>query len=156
MTLLYSSDAAASPLSQFESVLAAVRSNVFRIDVTRSGYFMNAGPSDVFGVPDDEVQPDPKQGDSVNHSSTNSSSSSSGILAMRRTELMTWTERKRNKQTRYIHVIADEAGDRFRCGRTLSEAYIQLSSEPKFCTPQCKRCFKKEVEQIYPRLVRTI
>ena len=77
MTLLYSRDAAASPLRQFESVLAAIRSNVFRPDVTRSGYFMNAGPSDVVGVPDDEVQPDPKQGDSVNHSSTNSSSSSS-------------------------------------------------------------------------------
>ena len=49
----------------------------------------------------------------------------------------------RNRQTRYIHVIADEAGDRFRCGRTLSEADTQLSSEPRFCTPQCKQCFKK-------------
>ena len=76
MTLLYSCDAVASPLRQYESVLAAILSNVFRPDVTRSGYFMNTGPSDVVEDPGDEVQPGPKQGDSVNHSSTNSSSSS--------------------------------------------------------------------------------
>ena len=38
----------------------------------------------------------------------------------------------RDKQTRYIHVFADETGDRFRCGRTLSEAYIQLSWNQSF------------------------
>ena len=38
---------------------------------------MNAGPSDVVGISDDGVQLDPKQGDSVNHSSANSTSSSS-------------------------------------------------------------------------------
>ena len=48
----------------------------FALDVTRSGYFMNTGPSDVVEDPGDEVQSGPKQGASVNHSSTNSSSSS--------------------------------------------------------------------------------
>ena len=129
---------------------------------------MTARPSDVVEVHDDEVPPGPKQGESVSRSSTNSSSSSSEDSCdeedraddMDREEeaqeciLDPWSERAtnvavgasdlfRNKQTRYIHVIADEAGDRFRCGRTLSEAYTQLSSEPKFCTPQCKQCFKK-------------
>ncbi|CAJ1439233.1 unnamed protein product [Effrenium voratum] len=114
--------------------------------------------------------PGPKQGGSVSHSSTNSSSSSSEDCCdeedraddMDKEEeaqeciLDPWSEHAtnvaagasvpdlfRNKQTRYIHVIADESGDRFRCGRTLSEAYTQLGSEPKFCTPQCKQCFKK-------------
>ena len=32
--------------------------------LTGSGYFMNAGPSDIVEAPDDEVQLDPKQGDS--------------------------------------------------------------------------------------------
>ena len=170
MTLLYSRDAAASPLRQFESVLAAIRSDAFRPDLTRSGYFVTANPSDVVEVHDDEVPPGPKQGGSVSHSSTNSSSSSSEDSCdeedraddMDKEEeaqeciLDPWSEHAtnvaagvsvpdlfRNKQTRYIHVIADESGDRFRCGRTLSEAYTQLGSEPKFCTPQCKQCFKK-------------
>ena len=64
MTLLYSRDAAASPLRQFESVLAAIRSNAFHPDMTRSGYFVTARPSDVVEVHDDEEPPGPKQGNS--------------------------------------------------------------------------------------------
>ena len=59
MTPLYSCDGSFT-IAPIESVLAAIRSNGFRLDVTRSGYFMNAGPSDVVGISDDGAQLDPK------------------------------------------------------------------------------------------------
>ena len=48
----------------------------------------------------------------------------------------------RNTSTRYIHIIADEAGSRFRCGREVTISYFQLAEKPKFCTPQCRQCFR--------------
>ncbi len=48
----------------------------------------------------------------------------------------------RNTSTRYIHIIADEAGSRFRCGREVTTSYFQLAEKPKFCTPQCRQCFR--------------
>ena len=47
----------------------------------------------------------------------------------------------RNKQTRYVHLIADEA-DKLRCGRAMTENYFKLKTLPKFLSPQCKQCFK--------------
>eukprot|EP00435_Cladocopium_sp_Y103_P001856 s7102_g1.t1 len=48
----------------------------------------------------------------------------------------------RNKFTRFIHVVADESGARFRCGREVNQKYVLLESKPKFMSPQCSQCFR--------------
>ena len=48
----------------------------------------------------------------------------------------------RHRGTRFLHIIADPAGDRFRCGREISERYERLEAKPKFCSPQRRQCFR--------------
>ena len=44
----------------------------------------------------------------------------------------------RRKQSRVLHVAADESGSLLGCGRPLSLQY-------KVCSERCKQCFKKYV-----------
>ena len=49
----------------------------------------------------------------------------------------------RHKQSRVIHVLCDEGGTHFGCGRPTSFQYHKCGARPKVLHPRCKQCFKK-------------
>ena len=48
----------------------------------------------------------------------------------------------RNKISRCIHVMADEGGAEFKCGRRMSVSYDVLPMKPAFFSPACNVCFR--------------
>ena len=156
MPILYSRDAIAAPLRDLERVLGAIRSDGFRPDLTRSGYFVRG------------VGEDARQG--LNHADDRYSDVSSSEASIDNDDrdkdleaeelaqdavLDEWVEYGshvaaggenpdvfRHKSSRFLHVAVDEGGARFKCGRKITESYVHLQSLPRFSTPQCKLCFR--------------
>ena len=158
VTLLYSRDAAARPLRALMQCLAEIRSGVFQPDNTRSGYFRGEAPASHGAVEaedaaDEESEPsdsEDSQDDedlSIGHHTTEEAVdhvvgawhelANPGEVGIGEDAALF-----RNKYTRYIHVSADEAGSRFRCGREINAKYVQLEERPKFMSPQCSQCFR--------------
>ena len=153
--LVYSRDALSGPLRALNGVLTDIRLGRFLPDQTRSGYFPGRD------APEREEQSDLE--------STSSSDSEDSLDEednqedMPLTESATdavvgeWSEHAtvhslglddepdmfRNVSTRYIHLVADESGDHFRCGRPVNSHYTKLEVAPKFLSPQCKQCFRQ-------------
>ena len=48
----------------------------------------------------------------------------------------------RHLTSRCIHVLQDEAGLEFLCGRPVTATYVALTSRPKFMHPTCNTCEK--------------
>ena len=46
----------------------------------------------------------------------------------------------RHKTSRCIHVLQDESGSDFLCGRRISAHYIRLERKPEFLHPVCTMC----------------
>ena len=170
--IVYSRDAAAGPLRHLDEVLRSIRAGTFDPDTTRSGYFRVAAaassdqPADPVVsrqpvvVPDDpEVRSEVGSEDTESEDSQDEEDDESGKEAVEHAlEVVAqpWGEHQpdasarefpdadlfRHRQTRYIHVAADEGGARFRCGRDISERYVKLDVRPQFCSPQCRQCFR--------------
>ena len=49
----------------------------------------------------------------------------------------------RHPLSRTIHMIEDEAGARFACGRDVNKNYLSLPSRPQTLLPICKQCFAR-------------
>ncbi|CAE7366593.1 unnamed protein product, partial [Symbiodinium pilosum] len=47
----------------------------------------------------------------------------------------------RHKQTRYLHLVRDEAGAHLKCGRAISTRFEILADAPAFMRPACSVCF---------------
>ena len=47
----------------------------------------------------------------------------------------------RHKQTRYLHLVRDEAGTHLKCGRAISTRFEILADAPAFMHPACAVCF---------------
>ena len=47
----------------------------------------------------------------------------------------------RHKQTRYLHLVRDEAGTHLKCGRAISTRFEILADAPAFMHPACSVCF---------------
>ena len=169
MALLYSRDASAGPIRQLEECIAHVRSRTFLPDSTRSGYFPgrvmsvepNAGADSGSQPPEEHAHADWSESDSED-----SGDDEHGYEEQRMNEealdhvVGRWNEHAtlealglqqdaplfRNRFTRYIHLLADEAGAKFRCGRDVSSKYEELPTRPKFMSPQCKQCFREALD----------
>ena len=48
----------------------------------------------------------------------------------------------RNRFTRYIHMLSEEGGTRFKCGREINDKYEEIHIRPKFMSPQCTQCWR--------------
>jgi hypothetical protein len=48
----------------------------------------------------------------------------------------------RHRISRCIHIMFDETGLEFVCGRRMSASYDVLEPKPTFCHPACQLCFK--------------
>ncbi|CAE7408472.1 SLC24A2, partial [Symbiodinium sp. CCMP2456] len=51
----------------------------------------------------------------------------------------------RHRQSRVVHLTADEGGTNLGCGRSISGQYRKLEARPTVLHPRCKQCFKKYV-----------
>ncbi len=127
-------------------------------DQSRSGYFVDGGPTREDGLPssadtesedgisdseDSADEEDDLEDKALVEVSTDSVAEPWDEYAtLESLSLETPAALFRNTSTRYIHIIADEAGSRFRCGREVTPSYFQLAEKPKFCTPQCRQCFR--------------
>ena len=165
MVLLYSRDASAGPIRQLEECISCVRDHSFLPDATRSGYFPHRGQPPV--VEGDALDGHPELDASVYDGAAISDSEDSqddehGHEEQQKNEeamdhvLGTWHEHAtpeslgvsedaplyRNRFTRYIHVLSEESGAKFRCGREVNDKYEEMEQRPRFMTPQCSQCFR--------------
>ena len=145
--LVYSRDAMASPVRKLEDMIQAVIEGRFVPDCTRSGYFpgddaralqasVDAG-SDLSGSSsagsDDDEAADP----------AGEESAAEEVVGDWGPELKDDLEYYRHRVSRYIHIVADEAGAEFLCGRRVAQSYEALDRKPRFMHPTCPLCFKK-------------
>lgn len=143
--LVYSRDAAAGPLRDLGQVLECIKSGRFRPDETRSGRFVDMQPDD------------PPEDDDDGASSSTATENEEDVDCEGEEEACknvvgTWQPEKdcdvegatyvRHKISRCLHVIADEAGAEFKCGRRMSTSYDVLQAKPVFLSPACNMCFK--------------
>ena len=155
--LIYSRDAMAGPIRRLQFVLEQIRLSRFKPDMTRSGYFPGAASGETEDITDDNTTDSPESSDSEDSADEEDDAEDKTLIEKAAdAELDAWSEHAtieslaldtppslfRNASTRYIHIVADESGARFRCGREVTTSYQQLSEVPKFCTPQCRQCFR--------------
>ena len=133
------------------------RLDKYRPDMTRSGYFPRAASEETEDITDGDTTDGPESSDSEDSADEEDDAEDKALIEQAAdAELDAWSEHAtieslaldtppslfRNASTRYIHIVADESGARFRCGREVTTSYQQLSEVPKFFTPQCRQCFR--------------
>ena len=150
--LTYSRDGMAGPLRLLCRMLDDVKDGRFLPDSTRSGRF-----------PDDYVNPDGVADDAKSDASSSSSDGSDnesevdhdkeekaikevvgkwdpGIADVGDSQV----QFARHKISRCIHVMQDEAGSNFKCGRRMVATYLVLPEKPDFMHPLCNTCFRPD------------
>ena len=135
---VYSRDAIASPIRDFEKVLEEIRACSFCPDETRSGYFPTEEDLADSGTEDsadeeDEVEDQPHLEEAIDSHvqpwaevDLDPSDSQHGLV--------------RNKTSRVIHLVADEGGSHVKCGRALTRNFVRLDKAPCFLWPMCRKC----------------
>ena len=148
--LTYSRDGMAGPLRLLCKMLQDVKAGRFLPDSTRSGRF----PGDLM---DEEANLDDARSDASSSSSDGSENESEidpepeeaaikEIVGKWDPGLENLDDEgicfARHKISRCIHVMQDEAGNLFKCGRRLGTAYVTLEEKPAFMHPLCNICFR--------------
>eukprot|EP00435_Cladocopium_sp_Y103_P070813 s975_g36.t1 len=145
--LVYSRDSAAGPLRDLCQMLEAIKAGRFRPDETRSGRFVDMEPN---------VEPeDDDDGWSSSTATDNEEEMDHEVNEEAcKTVVGKWQPEQtfeaegevavyvRNKVSRCIHAMADEAGAELKCGRRMSASYEILDAKPVFMSPACNTCFK--------------
>ena len=150
--LTYSRDGMAGPLRLLVKMLDDVRSGRFAPDSTRSGRF-----------PEDYVNPEAHAEEQKSEASSSSSDGSDNESvvdheveeAAIKKVVGKWDpgvadlgdlnlQHARHKISRCIHVMQDETGSHFKCGRRMAATYVVLSEKPDFMHPLCNSCFRPE------------
>jgi len=144
--LCYSRDSMAEPLRQMCEMIQAVKERTFLPDCSRSGRFPNREPG--YEVAEEEELSESSSSGSENEEEVHPEGEE---LACERV-LGKWqplaeppSEESvfvRHRISRCIHIMADEAGLEFICGRKMSASYDVLEPKPSFCHPACQLCFK--------------
>ena len=138
--LIYSRESMSLPLRRLKEVIMAVRTGKFFPDKTRSGYFAlgsvcekNQPASDDDGSLDSESEED----DSPEEEERAVAEVVGPWRPQGATDSLIYA---RHKTSRCLHVLADEGGTHFRCGRTANANY--LDEKPEFMYPACGVCLK--------------
>ena len=166
MALLYSRDASAGPVRKLEECLACVREKTFVPDATRSGYFPMQGHRlepetdqalSGVGTPETDTVVDFSDTDSEDSRDDEHAFEEQNMNEAAMDHVVgSWNEHAtlealgvqedaplfRNRFTRYIHLLSEEGGNKFRCGREINNKYEELEIRPKFMSPQCSQCFR--------------
>eukprot|EP00435_Cladocopium_sp_Y103_P057781 s503_g20.t1 len=150
--LTYSRDGMAGPLRLLCKMLAEVKQGSFIPDSTRSGRF-----------PEEYRNPDAAEEDRKSEASSSSSDGSDnesevdheGEENAMKEVVGKWdpgiidlgdapVQFARHNVSRCIHVMQDESGMLFKCGRKMTHTYIVLPEKPSFMHPLCNTCFRPD------------
>ena len=150
--LTYSRDGMAGPLRLMCRMLDDIKSGTFLPDSTRSGRF-----------PNEESRADEEREEAKSDASSSSSDGSDNESEVDfeseeaaitevvgkwdpRAEDLGETDARyaRHKVSRCIHVMQDEAGNSFKCGRRMSHTYLLMEHKPSFMHPLCTTCFRPD------------
>ena len=153
MRLLYSRDGIAPAVRNLEKVLGMIRSDAFRPDSSRSGYFPGQAvepeipevPEDpLLHVPVSESEPSEDEEDNGCDHEAFETAAEEICDDWRGPSAEDGSVRApmvRHKLSRLIHCLLDDSGNTLRCGRKLSKNYTRLAASPRFMHPTCSRCF---------------
>ena len=146
--LVYGRDNLSAPLRIMEDVVSQVAQSTFDPDATRSGMFAKGSGA--------AAGDDPVESESSSSEDSADEEDPQHILAERAADNIVgeWNGHVqedevrgaslfRHVMSRVIHIIADEAGSYFRCGRGVTKGY-SLCSRPMIMNPLCKQCFGKK------------
>ena len=142
--ILYEADSQAAPLRALDAVLSKIRSGAFRPDAARGD--PSGDPEDECGVGDmasssedsaDEEQPG-RELDEIAEAEALGQWHGRVDLA----KLGESPQFYRHSMSRVLHLLAEEGGTTFKCGRTVSGAYEFLAEAPRVLYPRCKQCFR--------------
>ena len=168
--LHYSRDEQASPLRGLKNIIKLIKEGVFKPDNTRSGYFVGpreVNPN--FAAPTPKVRASPNLSgpsnsrtsggeESIKSDTDTSSSESESSHVMSDEELVAkqldvpvrLKKRPRvdssawfgvHSRWRTVHLLLDQAHDKFKCGRKLTTTYRVVPELPKFDYHRCIDCF---------------
>ena len=144
---IYARDSMATPLRELQAVIDAVREGDFAPDETRSGFFRrDDGRSS-------RIQPVAEQLESSSESSCDEEDNDQAededaidriAGAWQGNRDTPWASISavyfRHSTSRCIHVLQDESGSDFCCGRRISVAYVRLPKRLDFLHPMCSTC----------------
>lgn len=143
--LVYSRDASAGPLRDLCNMLQMIREGQFLPDETRSGRFVNLEPEAEQEDQDDGQSSSTGTEDEEDIDCEDDEKACGRVIGQWQPEKELSGDEAtyvRNKISRCIHVMADEAGAEFKCGRRMSVSYDVLDKKPTFFSPACNVCFR--------------
>ena len=151
--LIYEADAQAAPLRALCFMLSEVKAGAFMPENPRGQEF-SGPPGPVPGSAQEaETGQDDMESSSCPSADEEEVGHSGDEACLERT--LEWSGKVdlghlgevnaffKHKQSRVIHVLCDEGGTHFGCGRPTSSQYHKCSSRPKVLHPRCKQCFIK-------------
>ena len=116
-------------------------------DVTRSGYFPNQpqrepGPEFVEEPSESEVSLDEE--DNVQDLRAEEAAADQVVppwaeLVVQDPDALVYV---RHITSRKLHRLADESGNRLKCGKACARKFERLSEKPRFMADMCLNCFK--------------
>ena len=144
--LVYSRDSAAGPLRDLCHMLQKIKEGRFLPDESRSGRFVDLEPNaEPQGDDDDGQSSSTATEDEEDVDCEGDEEACGKVIGPWQPERSLGDDAAtyvRNRISRCIHVMADEAGAEFKCGRRMSASYDVLAAKPTFFSPACNVCFK--------------
>ena len=144
--LVYGRDNQAEALRQLDGVFKSIADGKFHPDHTRSGYFTKSKAEE--GDDDGSISASSSSEDSADEEQPEHAAqeeATEGVVgtwnAGFTAEFLASMSYFRHSMSRVIHVVADEGGSHFFCGRSVSLQFIRLVKKPAVMNPLCKQCF---------------
>ena len=147
MMHVYGRDNVSPALRSLEAVIQDIRQGLFLPDVTRSGYFptqpqREPGPEFVEEPSESEVSLDEE--DNVQDLRAEEAAADQVVppwaeLVVQDPDALVYV---RHITSRKLHRLADESGNRLKCGKACTRKFERLSEKPRFMADMCLNCFK--------------
>ena len=143
---IYARDCMSTPLRELQKVIDAVASEEFMPDRTRSGFFRDGDDRNNVKVPEDDIESSSESSGDEECKDQGRDEAAIDMVAGK------WQCNKgtaltvlsavyfRHQSSGCIHVLLDEGGAQFTCGRRISAAYERLPRAPAFMHPFCSTC----------------
>ena len=151
----HSRDAMSGPLRSMQQVLDAIVNGELFPDQTRSGYFKqgderNNGPQPIV----DDPSSSESSVDEEDHDPEKDEESIDAVAGTWQSNRDTpWTSLAavyfRRKISRCVHILMDEAGAEFSCGRRISPSYVRLQKRPEFLQLDASERYPGQAECSY-------
>ena len=143
----YARDAMAAPLRALQQVIDAIAEQQFFPDKTRSGMFADEGRRASAQNVQAELDESSSEssGDEEHHDFDQDEAAVDKLAgAWQVNKDMAWNRLAavyfRHRSSRCIHVVQDEGGSEFMCGRRVSVHYVRMERKPEFLHPVCMTC----------------